>query len=93
MRGGGDQSTLIVNEYIRLTGIPDEAHEYMVNGRTPLNWLINRYKITTDKKSGKVNDPNTWFKNPEDLVSTIRRIVYLSVETIRIVRSLPDSIH
>ncbi|MYB34248.1 MAG: DEAD/DEAH box helicase [Gammaproteobacteria bacterium] len=90
---GSDKSSLIVNEYIRLTGIPDEAHEYMVNGRTPLDWLIDRYKITPDKKSGKVNDPNAWFENPEDLISTIRRIVYLSVETIRIVRSLPNSIH
>ncbi len=87
-----DKSTLIVNEYIRLSGIPDEAHEYMVNGRTPLDWLIDRYKITTDKKSGKVNDPNAWFEKPEDLISAIRRIVYLSVETTRIVGDLPKAL-
>jgi len=87
-----DKSTLIVNEYIHLTGIPDEAHEYMVNGRTPLDWLIDRYKITTDKKSGKANDPNAQFEKPEDLISTIRRIVHLSVETTRIVRSLPKAL-
>ena len=87
-----DKSTLILNEYIRLIGIPDEAHEYMVNGRTPLDWLIDRYKITTDKKSGKVNDPNAWFEKPEDLISTIRRITYLSLETTRIVRSLPKAL-
>ncbi|MCY4275848.1 MAG: N-6 DNA methylase [Gammaproteobacteria bacterium] len=90
--GEKDKSILIVNEYIRLIGIPDEAHEYMVNGRTPLDWLIDRYKITTDKKSGKVNDPNAWFEKPEDLISTIRRITYLSLETTRIVRSLPKAL-
>ncbi|MCY4148239.1 MAG: DEAD/DEAH box helicase family protein [Gammaproteobacteria bacterium] len=90
--GEKDKSILIVNEYIRLIGIPDEAHGYMVNGRTPLDWLIDRYKITTDKKSGKVNDPNAWFEKPEDLISTIRRIVHLSVETTRIVRSLPKAL-
>ncbi len=86
-----DKSTLIVNEYIRLLGIPDEAHEYMVNGRTPLDWLIDRYRITTDKNSDKVNDPNAWFEKPEDLISTICRIVYLSVETTQIIRRLPKA--
>ena len=92
IEGRTDKSTLVVNEYISLTGIPEEAHEYMVNGRTPIDWLIDRYKITIEKKSGKVNDPNAWFEKPEDLISTIRRIVYLSVETTRIIRSLPNAL-
>ncbi len=90
--GGADKSILVVNEYIHLSGIPDEAHQYIVNGHTPLGWLIDRYKITTDRKSGKVNDPNAWFEKPEDLISSIRRIVYLSVETTQIVRSLPKAL-
>jgi len=86
----GDSSTLIVNEHIRLCGIPAEAHEYEVNGRTPLGWLMDRYHITTDKKTGNTNDPNAWFANPRDLVAAIERIVHMSIETARIVKALPN---
>ena len=86
----GDRSVLIVNEHIRLAGIPAEAHEYQVNGRTPLEWFIDRYRVTRDKDSGIVNDPNAWFDDPEDLIAAIRRIVYVSVETAYIVKGLPE---
>ena len=86
----GDRSVLIVNEHIRLAGIPAEAHEYHVNGRTPLEWFIDRYRVTQDRESGIVNDPNEWFDDPEDLIAAIRRIVYVSLETVCIVKSLPD---
>ena len=84
-----DRTVLIVNDHIRLAGIPDEAHGYMVNGRTPLEWFIDRYRVTRDRESGIVNDPNGWFAKPEDLIAAIRRIVHVSVETVRIVASLP----
>ena len=48
------------------------------------------YKTATDKRSGIVNDANEWFDDPRDLLTTIQRIVYLSVETARIVDGLPD---
>ena len=82
-------AVLRVNEHVRLTGIPAEAHRYEVNGRTPLGWFIDRYRITRDKRSGIVNDPNGWFEAPRDLIAAIRRIVHVSVETVRIVEGLP----
>ena len=91
-RGETDRSVLVVNDHVRLTGIPDEAHDYIVNGRTPLEWFIDRYRVTTDRKSGILNDANTWFEKPEDLIAAMRRIVHVSVETSRIVRSLPASL-
>lgn len=84
------KTTLIVNDHVRLAGIPTEAHEYVVNGRTPLEWFIDRYRITQDKESGIVNDPNGWFDDPRDLVAAFRRIVHLSVETVRIINELPE---
>ena len=84
------RDTLIVNERVRLSGIPPEAHRYVVNGRTPLEWLMYYYCVRTDKRSGIVNDANGWFDDPLDLVTAIRRVVYLSVETARIVDGLPD---
>lgn len=84
------RDTLIVNEHVNLTGIPSEAHRYVVNGRTPLEWLIFYYYRRTDKRSGIVNDANGWFADPRDLVPAIQRIVHLSVETVKIVAGLPD---
>ncbi|MCY4426446.1 MAG: DEAD/DEAH box helicase family protein [Halieaceae bacterium] len=84
-----ERTVLIVNEHIRLGEIPHEAHQYEVNGRTPLGWFIDRYRVTRDTQSGILNDPNGWFNDPKDLITAIRRIVHLSVETTRIVAGLP----
>ncbi len=86
------KDTLIINAHVQLTGIPEAAHRYIVNGRTPLEWFINRYKIKTDKASGIVNDPNGWFENPRDLITAIERIVYVSVESTKIIENLPAQI-
>ena len=92
MRLVDDGATLIINDHMRLSGIPDEAHRYVVNGRTPLEWFIDRYQIKRDKESGILNDPNGWFENPRDLVTAIKRIVYVSVESTRIIEGLPSQL-
>ena len=84
------RTSLIVSDQVRLVGIPPEAHQYQVNGRTPLDWLIYYYKIKTDTRSGIVNDANEWFDDPRDLITTLRRLVHVSVETARIVARLPE---
>ena len=70
----------------------EEAHRYVVNGRTPLEWYIDRYRIKKDKESGILNDPNGWFADPRDLVAAIKRIVHVSVESTRIIEGLPSEI-
>ena len=85
-----EKSILRINEHVSLQGIPATAHRYQVNGKTPLEWFIDRYRITKDKQSGIVNDPNAWFKHPQDLVTAIQQILYVSVETMRIVDALPE---
>lgn len=86
------KDTLTINEHVCLSGIPDEAHRYVVNGRTPLEWFIDRYKIKQDRASGILNDPNGWFENPRDLITAIERIVHVSVESTKIIESLPTQI-
>jgi predicted helicase len=54
--------------------------------------VIDRYKIKKDTDSGIINDPNGWFENPRDLITAIERIVYVSVESARIVDNLPTEI-
>ena len=93
MRYADDEKTvLIVNDHLRISGIPAEAHRYQINGRTPLEWVIDRYKLTQDKESGIVNDPNSWFDDPRDLIAAIQRIVHVSVNTTRVVESLPEAL-
>ena len=91
MRFADDQkTTFIINEHMCLRGIPKEAHQYEVNGKTPLEWFIDRYKITLDRSV--LNDPNDWFENPRDLVAAIERIVHVSVESTRIIERLPKEV-
>ena len=87
-----EKRTLTINEHVSLSGIPAEAHRYVVNGRTPLEWYIDRYRIKKDKESGIVNDPNGWFEDPRDLVTAIERIVHVSVESTRIIEGLPREV-
>ena len=84
-----DRTTLAINDFIHLGNIPPEAHQYEVNGRTPVGWFIDRYRIKQDKNSGKINDPNGWFEDPHDLITAFCRIVHVSVESVRIVAALP----
>ena len=92
MHFADDETTLMINDHVRLSGIPEEAHQYVVNGRTPLEWFIDRYKIRRDTNSGIVNDPNGWFADPRDLVTAIERIVHVSVESTRIIEGLPPQL-
>ena len=87
-----ERTTLIINEHACVSGIPEAAHRYVVNGRTPLEWFIDRYKIKQDKNSGIINDPNGWFDKPRDLITAIERIVYVSVESTKIIENLPSQI-
>ena len=97
MRFGGkasakDRSTIIYNSRITVSGIPDEAHDYLLGFRSGIEWVIERYQVKTDKASHITNDPNEWSRevsNPRYILDLLARIVTVSVETVRIVKSLP----
>ncbi|WP_416057821.1 DEAD/DEAH box helicase [Stenotrophomonas maltophilia] len=87
-----DKSALKFNAKTILTGIPPEAHDYVVNGKPAIEWLIERYQVSTDRSSSIVNDPNDWAiesGEPAYIVNLVKRIVRVSVETMKIVRDLP----
>lgn len=72
-----------------------EAHEYVVNGKTPLGWTIDRLRATRDKTSGITRDPNrwhTWAERPYNLIEHLRRLITVSVRTVRTVDGLPPSL-
>ena len=89
---GKDRSTVVCNSRITVAGIPDEAHEYLLGSRSAIEWILERYQVKTDKASGIVNDPNDWSRevgDPRYILDLLARIVTVSVETVRIVKSLP----
>ena len=90
-KGGKDRSTLIVNGTLTLCDIPEMAYRYQVNGRSPIDWAIDRYQERQDDKSGIVNDPNLWAPdNPRYIPDLIKRLVTLSVESLDLINELPS---
>ena len=88
----GDKSTIIYNENITIENIPEKAYEYVVNGKSAIEWILDRYQIKTDKASGIVNDPNDWAKevgNPRYILDLLLSVINVSVQTVDIVNSLP----
>lgn len=88
-----DLTTLIYNDKITLTGIPLEAYEYVVNGKPALDWVVERQCVTIDQDSGIVNDANDYavetMNNPRYPLELFQRVVTVSLETMKIVKSLP----
>ncbi|MFJ8982767.1 DEAD/DEAH box helicase [Streptomyces sp. NPDC102282] len=88
--GEADRSTIIYNGRVTLSNIPEEAYRYQLGARSAIEWIIDRYQVKVDKASGIVNDPNDWSDDPRYIVDLLRRIVSLSLETMKIVDSLPE---
>ncbi|WP_039760707.1 DEAD/DEAH box helicase [Bartonella queenslandensis] len=92
-RGAIDKSTVVYNAHITMQNIPLEAYEYVVNGRPALEWVMERQVVKTDKASGLVNDANCYavetVGNPAYLLELFQRVITVSLETMKIIRSLP----
>ena len=88
-----DRSTVIYNHKITMTDIPLEAYKYKINGKPALEWVMERQGVTIDKNSGIVNDANDYAKetakDPSYPLNLFRRIITVSLETMKIVKSLP----
>ncbi len=87
-----DKTTINVNSRLCLSGIPIEAYDYIVNGKSAIDWVMERYQITVDKDSGIRNDPNAWATEsgqPDYIVNLVKRVVRVSVETVNLVKTLP----
>ena len=81
--------SILYNDYITLSGIPDETWDYMLSGKAALYWIIDRYKISRDADSGIINDPNDYSEDPRYILDLLKRIVTVSVKTLEIIRELP----
>jgi len=88
----GQKDTIIYNSRIVVSNIPEKAYEYVVNGKSAIEWIMERYQVITDKKSGIQNDPNDWADevgNPRYILDLLLSVINVSVQTVDIVEALP----
>jgi predicted helicase len=93
----GQKDTIIYNDRITIENIPERAYEYVVNGRSAIEWIMERYRVTVDlnakgEGSGIKNDPNDWADevgNPRYILDLLLSIINVSLQTLDIVESLP----
>lgn len=87
-----DKSTIIFNGNITIENIPAKAYEYIVNGKSAIEWILERYCVSQDKKSLIKNDANDWSREhnkPRYILDLLLSVINVSVQTVDIVKALP----
>lgn len=87
-----DKSIIYYNSQITIEGIPDRAYDYQVNGKSAIEWIMERYQVTTHKDSGITNNPNDWSTEqgkPRYILDLLLSIIHVSTQTVEIVDALP----
>lgn len=84
-----DYSTIIFNDSITISNIPEKAYEYVVNGKPAIEWIMDQYQVKTDKKSGITDDPNEYSDDPKYIFNLLLRIINVSVQTVDLINQLP----
>ena len=82
-----DKTQIKYNDFLTLAGIPAEALQYRLGNRSALEWVVDQYRVKTDRRSGIENDPNR-ADDETYIVDLIRKVISVSLETVRIVEKL-----
>ena len=80
--------SLQYNDTLTLRGIPAEAFRYRLGTRSALEWVVDQYRVKTDKRSGIVSDPNAWSDDQQYIVNLVGRVLRVSMETVALVDGL-----
>src|SRR5947209_4500493 len=86
-----DRTAVIVNESLTLAGIPQECYQYRLGNRSALDWVIDQYQGSEDKRSGIVSDPNN-LDDEEYIVRLVGKVITVSVETVQLVNELAQAV-
>ena len=89
MKLSKDKTQLTYNDFLTLDGIPAEVYNYRLGTRSALEWIVDQYRVKTDKRSGIVNDPNR-AEEPRYIADLIARVITVSLKTVEIVEGLPE---
>lgn len=84
-----DLSTIIFGIDITSSNIPEKAFEYVINGHSAIEWIINQHQVKTDKKSGITDDPNDYREDEKFIFNLLLRIINISTQTVDLINGLP----
>ena len=84
-----DKGTIIFNDYITISNIPERAYEYVVNGRSAIEWIMESYRVKTDKDSGITDDPNT-YGDEKYIFNLLISVISVSLKTLDLIDSMPE---
>jgi predicted helicase len=84
-----NKSTIIYNDFIKIKGIPSEAYNYIVNGKSAIEWIMDRYEVKVHKDSNITNDPNSYGEDHEYILKLLLKIINVSVKSKEIINTLP----
>lgn len=87
MKLAPDKSALVVNEWLTLANIPAECFQYRLGNRSALEWVIDQYRVSTDKRSGITSDPNR-LDDEQYIVRLVGKVITVSVKTVKLVEEL-----
>ena len=87
MKLSKDKTQIVYNDFLTLKGIPPDVFDYKLGNRSALEWIINQYRLKTDKRSGIVNDPNR-ADDSMYIIDLIKKIVTVSLETVKLVKGI-----
>ena len=73
-----------------ISNIPSKAYQYIVNGRSAIEWIMDQYRVKTDKKSGITDDPNDYSDDSKYIFNLLLRIINVSVQTMDLINQLPE---
>ena len=94
LKGKEDKSVIKYNNNLTLINIPLEAYNYIVNGRSPIEWVMERQIVKKDKTTGIINNCNDYanetMNNPAYPLELLQRVITVSLKTNEIVNSLPN---
>jgi predicted helicase len=83
-----DKSAIVYNDFLTLEGIPPEVFDYKLGNRSALDWVIDQYRVTRDAQGNLASDPNR-MDDEEYIVRLIGQVVTVSLETLKVIASLP----
>lgn len=85
-----DNTKIIYNESITIKNIPEQAYDYVVNGRPAIEWIIYQYQVNKDKKSGITDDPNEFSDDPKYILNLLLSVITVSMRTLELIDELPE---
>ncbi|HDG9892940.1 TPA: helicase [Staphylococcus aureus] len=86
----GVLDAVIYNTDITVTNIPNKVYNYIVNGKPAIEWIIDQYNVSIDKKSGILDDPNEFSEDPNYILNLLLSVITVSMKTLGLIDKLPD---